>query len=90
MLLLVNETTDAVVASVEGLAPSLRCPVHVVEHVFPPECANTGHARRTANPDTMLDDALEPVSLRVRRIKLWRAARLAVQAGTASGAFGAA
>lgn len=48
VVLLVNNTTDATVARVMELAPLLRCPLHVVEHVFPPGRANAGQARRLA------------------------------------------
>ena len=46
--------------------------------------------RRLAAPDTMLDDALEPVALRVRRIELRKAAReaFATRPGRCSGYFG--
>ena len=48
VLLLVNNTTDATVARVADLAPALRCPVRVIEHVFPQGSANAGQARRMA------------------------------------------
>ena len=48
VLLLVNNTTDQTTSVVAGLARSLACPVHVVEHDFPPESASAGLARRLA------------------------------------------
>ncbi len=48
VLLLVNNTTDATVRLVAEIAPSLACPVHVIEHRFPPDQANAGMARRLA------------------------------------------
>lgn len=48
VLLLVNNTTDATVQVVAELAPSLRCPVVVIERCFPAQHANAGQARRLA------------------------------------------
>ena len=48
VVLLVNNTTDGTVGAVAELAPSLACPVAVIEHRFPPELANAGQARRLA------------------------------------------
>lgn len=48
VLLLVNNTTDATVTRVADLVPALRCPVQVIEHVFPLAQANAGNARRMA------------------------------------------
>ena len=48
VLLLVNNSTDGTAAAAVALRPTLPCPVHVVEHSFPPHQANAGHARRLA------------------------------------------
>ena len=48
VVLLVNNTSDATMQAVAELAPSLRCPVVAIEHVFPPDRANAGQARRLA------------------------------------------
>lgn len=48
VLLLVNNTTDDTVQIVADVAPSLRCPVRLIEHHFTPEAANAGQARRLA------------------------------------------
>ena len=43
-----NNCTDDTAAIIQGLRPSLPCPVHVVEHAFPPDECSAGHARRAA------------------------------------------
>ena len=48
ILLLVNNTTDATVPRVAELAPSLRCPVRVVQREYAPGWAHAGQARRDA------------------------------------------
>lgn len=60
VVLLVNNTNDATVAHVTELAPSLRCPLQVVEHVLQPARANAGHARRLAMD---LADELAPAAV---------------------------
>ena len=57
VVLLVNNTTDATMATVADLCLSLALPVHAVEHVFPPEAAHAGSARRMAME---IADALAP------------------------------
>ncbi len=48
VVLLVNNTTDATVAVVEELRPSLGMPLAVLERSLPPAQANAGHARLLA------------------------------------------
>ena len=48
ILLLVNNSTDGTAATAVALRPTLPCPVHVLEHSFPPHQANAGNARRIA------------------------------------------
>jgi GT2 family glycosyltransferase len=48
ILLLLNNTTDGTEALVRRLQPTLPCPVHVIEHRFPPGEASAGQARRLA------------------------------------------
>jgi hypothetical protein len=43
-----NNCTDETAATIHGLRPSLPCPVHVIEHDFPPGLDNAGNARRAA------------------------------------------
>jgi GT2 family glycosyltransferase len=43
-----NNCTDDTAATIHSLRPSLPCPVHVIEHVFPPGMDNAGNARRAA------------------------------------------
>ena len=60
VVLLVNNTTDATVSHAAELIPTLRCPVHVVEHTFSPARANAGNARRLAMD---LADELAPTDV---------------------------
>ena len=48
VLLLVNNSSDGTADIARGLRPTLPCPVHVLEHRFPPAEASAGHARRLA------------------------------------------
>ena len=48
IVVLLNNCTDGSADMVRALLPQLPCPVHVVEHAFPAERANAGHARRLA------------------------------------------
>lgn len=48
VVLLVNNTTDATMERVASVAPSLRCPVLAIPHVFPMHEASAGQARRLA------------------------------------------
>lgn len=48
VVLLVNNTGDATLDRVAEIAPSLRCPVEAIAHVFPPHEATAGQARRLA------------------------------------------
>ena len=60
ILLLVNNTTDATLAAIAALAPSLPCPVRVATHDFAAEEASAGLARRLA---MQLADRLAPPGL---------------------------
>ena len=48
VLLLVNNSRDGTADLARALCPTLPCPVHVIEHDFPPDQASAGHARRMA------------------------------------------
>lgn len=48
IVLVVNNTVDATMTIVRDLAASLPIPVRVIDHVFPPEQASAGAARRMA------------------------------------------
>lgn len=48
ILLLVNNSTDGTADLARALAPTLPCPVHVVDHEFSSDEAHAGHARRLA------------------------------------------
>ncbi len=48
IVLVVNNTTDETAAIIRDLAYSLPVPIEVIEHVFPPEQASAGAARRMA------------------------------------------
>ena len=45
---LLNNCTDDTAAIIQGLRPSLPCPVHVLDQVFPAGQCSAGHARRAA------------------------------------------
>ncbi len=58
IVLLINNTTDATADIVRQVGAGLQVPVHAIEHVFAPECACAGAARRMGmeHAASLLDD----------------------------------